>query len=77
MGSFRINGIDYLIEPDDEFDHLDTHNLIRNSNIKNTEFSFIYLDHNIVTLQTHIIYKKISDTTNVIGNQSCALLGMF
>lgn len=78
LGSFRSNGIDYFIEPDEEFDHLDlnTNHLLNKSNINNTELSYIYINHQIITLQTHIIYKKAFDTTELNSKESCALLGM-
>lgn len=74
MGSFRVDNSDYFIEPDTAFDHLhSTHE----ASLNETEFSFIYMNDQILTLQTHIIYKKAFDSTEQNSKESCALLGMF
>jgi hypothetical protein len=77
FGSFRVDGMDYFIEPDEEFLSLGFNSFLSNQNIKNTEFSFVYIDHRIVTLQTHIIYKKAFDSLETAAKKSCALLGNF
>ena len=62
FGSFRFNKTDYFIEPHEEFNS--------KPSAQQTEFSYVLIDHQIVTLKPHVIFNKSLDTYD-----TCALLG--
>ena len=75
FGSFSVDGMDYFIEPDEEFSSPGSESFLNNQDIRNTEYSFVYIDQNIVTLKTHIIYKKAFNSFKTSTEKSCFLLG--
>ena len=67
FGSFQFNKTDYFIEPYEE----------HNSKLltEQTEFSYVLIDHQIVTLKPHVIFKKGFDKLSS-NYDTCALLGI-
>ncbi len=87
VGRFRVDETDYFIEPDVDLEAIKQsprNFLTKNQDFSKTEISYVLIDDQICTLQTHAIYKHIHpdkkkssplNTTTLVD--TCLLIGRF